>query len=439
MGRDNALTRRSFLKGAAASVLSGPLITTSPIRAADGRPAPNDLIAIGCIGVGGRGTGVMNNLMNAGLEDARVVAVCDVDAKRRDAAKKRVEGLYRRRLGKGFYKGCATYADFRELLDRADIDAVLIATPDHWHVPIAIAAAKAGKDMYVEKPLGMTVAEGRALCRVVERYGRIFQHGTQQRSHRRFRFACELVRNGRIGQLRTIKVGSPASGRGPVEKPAPVPEGLDYEMWLGPAPWAPYDEKRCRTPWWYFISDYALGFIAGWGIHHVDIAQWGNDTELTGPIEIEGEGVFPDDGLCDTATEWSVECKYANGVTMIFSDNKKNKQGVLFEGTEGWVFVNRRQIDAHPKSLLRSTIGPNEIRLYRSDNHARNFLDCIKSRKQTVSPVEVAHRSTTICQISDIAIRVRRKLRWDPQAERFVDDAEADRFLARALREPWRL
>ncbi|KPL06157.1 hypothetical protein AMJ85_10535 [candidate division BRC1 bacterium SM23_51] len=446
MWREKGVTRRAFLKGAAVAAVGGPYVITSAVRAAgqpagqsDVRRTPNDLIAVGCIGMGGRGTGVMTALMNRGLEDARVVAVCDVDKKKREAAKEHVERLYTQRLGKGFYKGCAAYNDFRELLARGDIDAVLIATPDHWHVPIAIAAAKAGKDMYVEKPLGMSVGQGRALCKAVERYGRIFQFGTQQRSDREFRLACELARNERIGKLHTIRVGSPASGEGGVEPPMPLPQDLDYDMWLGPAPWAPYTEKRCITPWWYYISDYALGFIAGWGIHHLDIAQWGNGTELTTPTEFEGEGVFPKNGLCDTAMAWRVECTYANGVKMIYADNNKEKQGVVFEGSDGWVYVKRGHIDANPKSLLRSTFGPDDIRLYQSRDHQRNFLDCVRSRKPTIAPVEVAHRSDTICQISDIAIRLGRRLRWDPQRERFIDDPEADRHLTRAMREPWHL
>ena len=439
MPAKRVFTRRKFLKNATAAAAVGPCIVTSAIRKASGQTPPSETIALGCIGVGGRGTGVMMDLINAGLQDARVVAVCDVNTPMRERVKERVDQFYEQRLGKGKYAGCAAYGDHRELLARDDIDAVTVITPDHWHVPIAMEAARRGKDMYVEKPLGMSVAQGRALVETVNRYGRVFQFGTQQRSDARFRQACELVRNGRVGKLHTIRVGSPASGQMPLAPPMPVPEGFDYEMWLGPAPWAPYTAARCQTPGWYFISDYALGFIAGWGIHHVDIAQWGNDSDLTGPIEYEGEGVFPDDGLCDTAMGWRLECKYANGVMMIYADEQKEKHGIVFEGSEGWVYVNRSLIDANPKSLLESKIGPNETPLYRSDDHARNFLDCIKSRKETICPVEVAHRSDTICQVSDITLRVGRKTKWDPTTERFIDDDEANRYLVRAMREPWRL
>ncbi len=430
------ITRRDFLKGVAAAV-AGPSIVPPSALGEGGRPAPSDRILMGCIGVGGMGTGNMRSFL--ANSDVQVVAVCDVDETRRLTARRGLEQHYADQLQKGRYKGCTTYNDFRELLAREDIHAVSIATPDHWHCLLGIAAAQAGKDMYIEKPLSLTVAEGRALWGAVKRYGRVFQHGTQQRSERNFAFACELVRNKRIGKLHTIKVGSPASGEAGIEPPMPVPKGFDYDRWLGPAPWEPYTEKRCQTPYWYFISDYTIGFVSGWGVHHVDIAQWGNDTDLTTPIEIEGEGVFPKDGLCDTATAWSVECKYANGVKMSYTDNGKNKQGVRFEGSEGWVWVKRGEIDADPKSLLTSVIGPNEIHLYESGDHRRNFLDCVKTRKQTIAPIEAAHHSTTICHLSQIAMLTQRKLKWDPDRERFVNDAEADRYLSRAMRSPWHL
>jgi len=417
---------------------------TSSARAAKGRPAPNDMIALGCIGLGGRGNALMGSFLKVGLDDTRTVAVCDVNEKNRLDAKGRVEKFYADNLAKGAFRGCDAYNDFRDLLARSDIDAVVIATPDHWHVPIGIAAAKAGKDTYIEKPLGKSVEQGRALCNAVKENKRIFQFGTQQRSDRRFRLASEIARNGKIGKLVTIKVGSPFSGREAAQPTMPVPAGLDYALWLGPAPQKPYDEKRSKTPWWYFISDYALGFIAGWGIHHVDIAQWGNGTDLTGPIEVAGCGDFPPPGeMCDTATGWMVACKYANGVTLIYADEKKIRHGITFEGTDGWVFVDRQRIEAEPESLLKWEPGPNDIRLYRSDDHSRNFLDCIRSRKETICPVEVAHRSDTICHLSDIAIRVGFKLQWDPDKERFIgkDEAtgKANEMLSKPVRAPWHL
>ena len=430
------ITRRDFLKGTVVAV-AGPWVMASSALGAEERPAPSERIVMGCIGVGGMGTGNMRGFL--ANPDVQVVAVCDVDAKRRQAATRGLELHYAEQLRKGTYKGPAAYNDFRELLAREDIDAVSIATPDHWHCLLGIAAAQAGKDMYIEKPLSLTIAEGQALRDAVKRYGRIFQHGTQQRSDRNFRFACELTVNQRIGKLHTIKVGSPASEEAGLEPPMPVPEGFDYDMWLGPAPWAPYTEKRCRTPFWYFISDYTIGFVSGWGVHHVDIAQWGNGSDHTTPIEIEGKGVFPKDGLCDTATAWHVECKYANGVKMIYTDNRETTQGVRFEGTEGWVWVRRGEIDAHPKSLLTTALGPNEIHLYESGNHGRNFLDCVKSRKPTIAPIEAAHNSATICHLSQIAMLTGRRLRWDPDRERFINDPEANRFLSRAMRSPWHL
>ncbi|MHC4800251.1 MAG: gfo/Idh/MocA family oxidoreductase, partial [Planctomycetota bacterium] len=316
-----------------------------------------------------------------------------------------------------------------------------------------------GKDMYYEKPLSMSVAEDKALRAAINRYGTIFQFGTQQRSDDRFRLACELVQNQRIGKLHTIMVGSNPSLTYPNQPTQPTPDKkeFDYDMWLGPAQWAPYTYHRCAsramgTPGvWMSIHDYCLGGLSGaWGIHHVDIAQWGNGSDRTGPIEIEGTGVVPKDGLTDTAIEWEIEHKYANDVKMIHMNTgtalKRASQfslhrglGVLFLGSEGWVFVCRNLIEAHPKSLLTSTIGPDEIQLYRSNNHHRNFLDCVKTRQKTICSIETAVRSDTICHQDDIAIRLGRRLRWDLEKEEFINDEQANRMLMRPMRSPWRL
>jgi predicted dehydrogenase len=273
----------------------------------------------------------------------------------------------------------------------------------------------------------------------------VFQVGSQQRSESRFRQACELVRNGRIGKLRTVKVGfgtDPGTGPAP---PMPIPEGLDYDMWLGQTPWAPYTEKRVHPqsgygrPGWLRIAAYGAGMITGWGSHHNDIAQWGMGTEYTGPVEIEARAEFPKDGLWDVHGDFRIEYTYANGVKVICADNNKNKQGVLFEGSEGWVYVKRGQIDAEPKSLLNSAIGTDELHLYKSNNHKGNFFDCVKSRAETVAPVEVGHRSCSVCLLGEIAMRLGRRLKWDPQRERFVNDTEADRMLSRPMRSPWHL
>jgi predicted dehydrogenase len=378
-----------------------------------------------------------------GFEQAQVVAVCDVDSKRVKHAQELVETHYGRQSTTGAYKGCATYKDFRNLLARDDIDAVLICTPDHWHALPAIAAAKAGKDIFLQKPLTLTIKEGRVLSDTVRRYGCVFQVGSQQRSDSRFRFACELVRNGRIGKLNTVKVGfgvDPATGPQP---PQPVPEQLDYDMWLGPAPWSAYTEERVHPqdgygrPGWLCIADYGAGMITGWGSHHNDIAQWGMGTEFSGPVEIEGQTEYPKDGLWDVHGAFRIEYTYANGVKVICADNEKNKQGILFEGTEGWVYVDRGKIDAQPKSLLSSTISPNEIHLYKSNNHKANFLECIKSRAETAAPVEVGHRSCSVCLLGEIAMRLGRKLKWDPELEQFFNDEQANRMLSRTMRSPW--
>jgi len=331
------------------------------------------------------------------------------------------------------------------LCGRADIDAVSIASPDHWHVLHSLEAIHNGKDCYTEKALGLSLADDKALRAACHRYGTVFQWGTQQRSDENFRFGCELVLGGRIGELQTILVGVPHDFAFPNQPTQPVPKDLDYDLWLGPAPWAPYTYHRCR-PWnkqesysiWYHISDYCLGGIGGyWGIHHLDIAQWGHGTDHTGPVEVEGTATFPDDGLADCAIAWKVRHTYADGVTMVYTDNKQNKQGVVFQGTEGWVYVRRGHIDAQPKSLLNSQVGPGEIHLPRSPGHQREFLDCIRSRKPTISNIDVAVRSDTLSHLTDVCTRLRRKIRWDPQRETILDDADARRMLTRAKRTIW--
>ena len=437
----NTLTRRQFLKSSAAATVAVAWPTIVPTSVL-GASAPSKRILVGCIGVGRMGLGDMREVM--GFKQARIVAVCDVDSKRTKHAQQLVETHYGVQSQNGTYKGCATYGDFRDLVAQEDIDAVLIATPDHWHALPALAAAKAGKDIFLQKPLTLTIEEGRLLSDTVRRYGSVFQVGSQQRSDSKFRLACELVRNGRIGKLLTVKVGfgtDPATGPQP---PMPVPDGLDYNMWLGPAPWAAYTEKRVHPqngygrPGWLRISDYGAGMITGWGSHHNDIAQWGMGTELSGPIEIEAQAEYPKDGLWDVHGAFSIEYTYASGVKVTCADTRKNKQGVLFEGTEGWVYVKRGHLDANPKSLLTSAIGPDEIHLYESNNHKGNFLECIKSRAETIAPVEVGHRSCTVCLLGEIAMRsASGGLKWDPERERFTNNDEANKMLSRPMRSPW--
>jgi predicted dehydrogenase len=436
--RNKTINRRRFLKRAAgttAGVVSFPYII-SPLAF-----GASEKITVGCVGVGPQGSGDMGNFLRQ--KDAKVVAVCDVKDPVLKAAQNKVNEHYQG-------TGCAAYKDFRELMARDDIDVVLAATTDHWHVLIALAAVRAGKDVYLEKPMGLSLAQDQALRAAVHRHGRVFQFGTQQRSERNFRFACELALNGRIGKLHTINVWSPGSSQGGDPTPVPVPDWIDYDMWLGPAPFTPYTKDRCSNKLWWFISDYALGFIAGWGIHPLDIALWGGGEKVACPVEIEGKGVWPTEGVCDTAMNWKVTCKYDSGVTMNFTGDpypdewkqrygRTTSHGTAFEGTDGWVHVDRSGINAHPKELLETELGPNDIHLYKSDNHVRNLLDCVKSRAETICPIDVAVQADIICQISDIAIRLEQKLKWDPKTERFINNDAANRRLSRAMRTPWTL
>jgi len=450
---NQAISRRTFLKNAASvagAAAAFPYIVPSSALGGAGSIAPSNRVVMGCIGTGNQGTNDMKDF----LQDSRVqiVAVCDVNRESagywdnriggREPAKKIVTEHYAGRSAPGAYRGCRAYEDFRDVLARDDIDAVLIAIPDHWHSIAVIEAAKAGKDIYGEKPLSLTIGEGRAMSDAVHRYGRVFQTGSQQRSDHNFRRACELVRNGRIGKLHTVKCGLPGgtpdiSKQSHRDKPESVPDGFNYDMWLGPAPYAPYCPARCHVNF-RWILDYSGGQVTDWGGHHPDIAQWGMGTENTGPVEIKNaKGEFARDGLYNTAKSFYFECIYKNGVKLIISN--KNRGGVTFEGTEGWVWADRGRHDANPKSLLESVIKPDEIHLYRSDNHARNFIDCVISRDEPVAPIETAHRSITTVHLGNIAMRLGRDLKWNPDIERFVNDDGADRMLSRTMRSPWRV
>ncbi len=464
--KDKATNRRQFLKsaaGAAVGITGVPyFVCSSALGRTAGAVAASNRITLGCIGMGGQGTWDMCGFLEHA--DVQVVAVCDVNKESndydtlyqfpgsstagREPARLRVEKHYAERLPAGTYKGCDAYSDFRELLAREDIDSVLIALPDHWHAIVAVTAIKAGKDVYAEKPLAYTIAEGRAICNAVKRYGVVWQTGSQQRSDYKFRRACELVRNGRIGKVNTVYVGLPYGSsishiNGKLTKPSPVPEGFDYDMWLGPAPWAPYCPGRCNWNW-RWVSDYSGGQITDWAGHHIDIAHWGMGADVSGPVEIEGTGAFPkgEDGLYDVAYGYRFVCRYAEGFTIIVSDNTQHpygRGGVLFEGTDGNIFVDRDILDAKPKSVLESPIGPNEIRLYKSSDHIGNFIDCVKSRQITVAPAEVGQRSISVGHLGLIAIKTGHKINWDPKKERFVNDLEADRYMSRPMRGQWHL
>jgi len=449
-----SFSRRDFLRrstATAAALAAFPQIISPSVLGAEGRAAANSRINIGVIGTGNQGTNDMRALLND--ERVQVVAVCDVNRESpgywdgkvagREPARRLVDQFYaEKRPGSG-YKGCAAYVDFREVLARPDIDAVLIATPDHWHAIPVVEACKAGKDIYCQKPLSLTIAEGRAMSDAVRKHKRVFQTGSQQRSDEKFRKGCELVRNGRIGKLTGVKVGLPGGwsdfGKtGGRKKPEPVPEGFEYDLWLGPAPEAPYSPARCHVNF-RWILDYSGGQVTDWGGHHPDIAQWGMDTEKTGPVEIRNaKGLFPPDELWNTATEFSYDCVYKNGLVLNISN--KNRMGVTFEGEKGSVFVTRGKIESDPANLVTSEIGQREIHLYKSANHFRNWVDCILSRQEPIAPVETAHRSITLSHLGNIAMRLRRQsLKWDPRKEQFIADADANLMLSRPHRGPWKL
>jgi predicted dehydrogenase len=393
------------------------------------------------------------------FDTARIMAVCDLDQHRVEDAKTLVNGYYSKQTGKP-YDGVAGYSDYRELIARKDVDGVLISTPDHWHALIAIAAVEAGKDVYLQKPASLTIAEGRALSNVVHRSGRVFQIGSQQRSSPQFRYAAELVRNGRIGQLKTVLVGLPGDPSGDDEPEMSVPKGFDYEKWLGSTPVVYYTEKRVHPhagydrPGWLRCEQFGAGMITGWGAHHVDSAHWAMDTEYTGPVEISGSAKFPTRGLWDVHGDFKTEGVYANGVRMIVSGEFPN--GIRFEGSEGWIFVSRgsetvtasdpvaklrdaKALSASDPKLITSTIGPDEIHLYESRDHHGNWLECMRSRQPTIAPVEVAHRSCSTCLLHHIAMKTKRTLHWDPVHERFRNDDEANAMLSRPQRWPYAL
>jgi predicted dehydrogenase len=455
-------SRRQFLRQSARLALAAgtfPALLPASALGRAGTVAPGNRIVVGCIGQGPQGQGDMGNFLNK--KDAQVVAVCDVKTEQLEQARGAVNRHYQN-------NDCATTGDFRELIARKDIDAFLIATPDHWHVLVALAAVRAGKDIYVEKPMGLSLSEDWTLRQAVHQHKRVFQFGTQQRSSRLFRLACELVRNGRIGQLKHINVWAPGSAPGGSTAQVPVPPGLDYQTWLGPAPFKPYTQDLCsadgaKKTWW-FKSDYALGFVAGWGIHPIDIAAWGADL-FNGPMEMEGRGTFHCEGACNTATVWNIDLSFAGGVTMKFvgvpngsnegrptcdtwpqAEEWKSRyrritsHGTAFEGTEGWVHIDRDGINLQPENLIDVNPDTFNVRLTRSPDHVRNFLDCIKSRADTVCPIDESVRSDSLCHLSDIAMRLNRKVRWDPKKERFLEDEEANlRLRNRAMRPPWRL
>jgi predicted dehydrogenase len=435
MAKTTKLSRREFLGRSAATTaavaVAFPTVIPASALGADGKPSPSNRITMGCIGIGGMGTGNMHSFL--GQSDCQIIAVADTDKDHAAGAKKAIDGQYKN-------QDCKIMADFRELCARDDIDAISQACPDHWHAITSITAAKAGKDVYGEKPFTHDLREGRALVNTLKQYGRVWQTGSWQRSGGPFRFACELVRNGRIGKVHTVEVGLPTGGPGGSEQFGPPPANLDYDMWLGPSAWAPYSKDR--THWnWRWQLDYGGGQMMDWIGHHGDIANWGLDTEYTGPMEIEAKGDFPTKGIWNAPTAYKVTAKFANGATMIIANDRQLPKGMgaRWIGDKGWVWVDRGGFDAEPKSLLKDTIRPDEINLYKSPGHHRNFLDCVKSRRLTITPAEVAHRAASLGHLGMAAMLTGRKLKWNPETEEVVGDATANALLTRAMREPWRL
>ncbi len=426
----NQLSRRQFLKhsGMIGSALALPTIIPASVL---GENAPSKRVTLGHVGVGGQGGGLLSGFL--GLPQGQSVAVCDPLRDRREKAARLVEQRYAAR-GQSGYKGCKAYDDFRELIARDDIDAVIVATPDHWHVPIAIAAVRAGKDVYVEKPLSVSMNLDKAMRQVVHQHDAIFQYGTQQRSFdQHCGFAAELVRNGYIGQVKAVHVLAPNGETGGRTEPQPVPDGLDYDLWLGPAPVAPYTHDRVMGRGRWFIYDYAIGFLGGWGAHPLDIAHWGYPQI---PVEYEGTGQIPTEGLFDTVVDWDVRGRYASGAEFTL---KTGSDLTTFVGTEGWVAAGRgrQTLAAQPASLLQVKIKPDETHLLPENNHYANFLNCVLSRRTPASNIDSAVQSDFISHLSDITIRTGRKIRWDPDKEMIVGDDSAARMLQRALRAPW--
>jgi len=452
------MKRRTFLKNSAAATAGSLVVPTIIPSHVLGKNAPSNLIRVGQIGFGriARSHDLPETLQH---EMTMGVAVADVDIKRARMGKDWIEKFHAEK-GKSAVD-VAVYQDYREMLEDKSIDAVIISTPDHWHAQPAMQAALAGKDIYLQKPASLTIPEGRQMSDLVHRTGVIFQQGSQQRGTSpwpQFHRACELVRNGRIGELQKLEIGLPGDPGGEEEPPMPVPDNLDYDMWLGSTPHRYYTEKRVHPqhdfsrPGWLRCEQFGAGMITGWGAHHLDTAHWAMGTEYTGPVEVEAEASFPTSGLWDVHGDFMVHARYANGISMQVSGAFPN--GVKFYGSEGWIFVSRgnvavtssdptqpdselKALDASDPKILESEIGPDETHLYKAPEQHLDWLNAIRSRKEPVAPAEVGHRSCSACLVSHIAMKMDGKLRWDPVRERFVDNDRANAMLSRPQRHPY--
>lgn len=451
------MKRRDFIQNTiktTAAAIAFPTIVPSTVF---GKNAPSNKINIGQIGCGRIARD--HDLPGTWQHDvARIVAACDLDKNRLADAKTLIEGYYAKKTGNSGYMDVKLYDDYHEMLLNKDIDAVIISTPDHWHAQPAIEAALAKKHVYLQKPTSLTIHEGRQLVNAVKKTGITFQVGTQQRSSPQFRIAAELVRNGRIGKLQTVKIGLPGDPSGPSAPEMPIPKNLNYDAWIGSTPNMPYTEIGVHPqvgygrPGWLRMEQFGAGMITGWGQHHFDSAAWGMNTELTGPISVQAVAEFPKSGLWNVHGDFMVKAEYANGITMYTSGGFPN--GIRYEGTEGWIFVSRgnytasssdpialknnsKALDASDEKILTSVIGENEIHLYKSDEQHGNWLDCIQSGKEPISPAEIGHRACSVCLVSHIAMKLPRVLNWNPDTEQFINDSEANAMLRRDQRKPY--
>jgi predicted dehydrogenase len=452
MQKEQFKSRRKFLKNSVIISLAPYIVPASVF----GKNAPSNRINVGAIGTG-RISRVHDMPETWRNEYAQIIAVCDLDANRAEDGKKLVNEYYSKKNGSA-YNGVKVYTDHREILNNKDIDAVLISTPDHTHAMIGVAAAKAGKHIYMQKPASLTIAEGRKISDTIQKTNIKFQIGSQQRSAEQFRYGAELVRNGRIGQLKKVYVGLPGDPAGGNKKEMPVPANFNYDMWLASTPEVYYTEDRVHPqvgyarPGWLRCEQFGAGMITGWGAHHIDSAHWGMGMERSGPVEIWGKAEFPKEGLWDVHGIFTTHALYNNGVEMVVSNELPN--GVKFEGTEGWIFVSRgdyqvtatdpgakgtqaKKIDASNPKILESVIGPNEFHLPVSTNHHANWLESIRDNKQPIAPVEEAHRSCSACLLHHIAMKLNRKVYWDPVKEKFKNDEEANKMVSRPQRKAY--